>query len=160
MKYLLVLLISTALFSSSCLTEKQWRARFPTDTLRISYDSLVYRDTTIYRTLPGEVVHDSIPFPVNVPGEVNLPPVEAHTSLAYAKAWVKDRQVQIYLQQYDSVFAFKLDSAIQKNYRVDSIFIQQESKPIQLPPKPFFKIGFWIVISLLISTIAGLILRK
>jgi len=141
---------------NSCTTQKRCLQKFPpivgVDT--IIYTTTVYRDTVILRYLPGDTVFShSIE---KVPVRAAIRPVEAETSLAYARAWISEKRLRLMLIQKDSVFRFKLDSAIRANERIEYI---TEIKTHQLPPKPFYKRGFFILAGVLLLFFI-LIVRK
>lgn len=154
MKYIIIIL---ALISTSCVTQRRCYDKFPPDTVKIVRDTTIYKDTTIYIHLPGDTVRDSIPVPVSIPPDINRKPAEAHTSLAHARAWIENRQLKLELTQKDSLFQVQLDSAIRANKHQETITRIVE-KP--LPPKPFYKVGFFILLGLVLFTITLLILAR
>ena len=140
---------------TSCVTQRRCLKKFP-PVVRIDtvvQDTTIYRDTTVYRYLPGDTVtKDSI---IEVPVELYVPPVTAETSLARAEAWIQNRRLQLLLIQKDSLLQFKIDSAVSANSRVEYI---TETRTHQLPPKPFYKRGFFILCGILfILALVGVI---
>ena len=133
------------LLMTSCATQRRCLKKFP-PVVRIDtvvQDTTIYRDTTVYRYLPGDTItKDSI---IEVPVELYVPPVTAETSLARAEAWIQNRRLQLLLIQKDSLLQFKIDSAVSANSRVEYI---TETKTHQLPPKPFYKRGFFVLAGL------------
>ena len=122
----------------------------PRDTVVVVRDTTIYRDTTVYRTVFGGIVHDSIPIPI----EVDLPymSLKRAISLAWAEAWVEGRQLDLTVGVNDSVFEFKLDSAIRLNK--DTVF---QTVTIEVPkiikPKPTWKVLTFAFGGLLVLTI-------
>jgi len=112
--------------------------RFPLDSsIVIEYrDTTIYKDTTIFERIPGDTVwRDTI-----LSVEVDLPYMELKTrsSLAEARAWILDNRLGLELIQYDTVFVFKLDSALSQN--IDTMFVVNN-----IPYPVIEKIGkFWM----------------
>jgi hypothetical protein len=107
-------------------------------------DTTIYRDTTFYAYLPGDTVYrDTV---IEVPVELYVPPVKAETELARARAWIQNQKLQLLLIQKDSTLKFKIDSAVSANSRVEYI---TRTETTQLPPKPFYKRGFFILAGVL-----------
>jgi hypothetical protein len=109
----------------------------------------VYKDTTVYKYLPGETAVESlyIDVPVSIPDTVLV----AHTSAAGAIAWLQNNQLGLRLIQYDKVFEFMLDSAIREN-TPDTIRITNEKIVTveKMVNKPFYRSGFFILAGLII----------
>ena len=112
--------------------------RFPLDSsIVIEYrDTTIYKDTTIFERIPGDTVwRDAI-----LPIEVDLPYMELKTrsSLAEARAWILDNRLGLELIQYDTIFIFKLDSALSQD--IDTMFVVNN-----IPYPVIEKIGkFWM----------------
>jgi len=112
--------------------------RFPLDSsIVIEYrDTTIYKDTTIFERIPGDTVwRDTI-----LPVEVDLPYMELKTrsSLAEARAWILDNRLGLELIQYDTIFIFKLDSALSQD--IDTMFVVNN-----IPYPVIEKIGkFWM----------------
>ena len=112
--------------------------RFPLDSsIVIEYrDTTIYKDTTIFERIPGDTVwRDTI-----LPVEVDLPYMELKTrsSLAEARAWILDNRLGLELIQYDTIFVFKLDSALSQD--IDTMFVVNN-----IPYPVIEKIGkFWM----------------
>ena len=149
--------IIVILILSSCVTQKKCFDKFPSDTVTVIKDTTLYRDTVIYRTVKGDTVYKEVKLPYSVPIDRTYQPITVETSLAVAKAWVSLDRLKLSLVQKDSVFRFKLDSAIQAN-KETKIVTKIVEKPI--PPKPLYKIGFFILGVLFIFTIVLVVFRK
>ena len=121
---------------SSCVTQRRCNYKFPSknDTIRIETirDSIVIKDTTIYITLPGEVVHDSIEIPCPDPGPAYIPKkVTAETSLAKATAWWSYPVIKLELIQKDTTIEKRLNQALKESY-----YWKTEYKKIIVTPQP------------------------
>lgn len=116
------------------------------DTLYLPGET-VYKDTTIYRDVPGETVEVAVPVdvPVNIPDTSIL----AETTLARAEASLKDNVLSLKLEQLNQIYQFKLDSAIREHS--DTIQIIKEIPfPVIEKAKPFYKNGFFILAALVV----------
>jgi len=111
-------------------------------------DSIVLKDTTIYREILGMSIIDT--FFVDVPKEVPIPKdtARAEVEFAYALAYINPRwNVQLELTQKDTLIEIiehlKMESyKWESKYRTEKQTIIQEVKHI---PK-VYKWAFWIVI--------------
>jgi len=161
MKYLTIILI---VLLSGCVTQNKCLFKFPPpppDT--IIEHSVEWRDTTIYKYLPGEVVHDSVIIKELVEKKINIPyqALYAETLLAEATASIENNMLKLELTQRDSMFAFLLDSAIMASY--DTITIKQpyiKEVPVKTNWQTFLGFGFWMVLGLFLFTLLFVILRK
>lgn len=119
---------------------------------------VVYRDTTVFREVPGDTAYIESTIVEYEPWDddgwwedpiappLNVPPVWVSTELATAKAWVERNVLKALLIQKDSVFRFKLDSAIRMNQ--DTITVERLIKyqiPMDPPTFKFYRAGFWIL---------------
>ena len=107
------------------------------------YNTIIaYRDTVIFELIPGDTVcRDTI-----IPIQVDLPYTELKTrsTFAEATAWVLNNKLGLELIQYDTLFAFKLDSALVTN--IDTVVITQVVPyPVVEKANPFWKNGFWVL---------------
>jgi len=133
--------------------------KFPldADTVITYRDTIIYSDTTLYDTIPGEVILDT----VLIPTEVDLPFTELTmvSSLALAHAWVQNNELGLKLIQYDTVFVWKLDSALQQN--IDTIYVRTVKEvPVIEKVGTFWKHGFLVLAGLiLISLILFFVLK-
>jgi len=116
-------LILMVLIVSSCATQKICHRKFPViaDTVEVVHfrDLLVYRDTVITVTLPGDTVYstDSVMIPCPPPPPQFIPDTAwAETSLATARAWWDHPFIRLSLIQKDTTITFRLDSAIREAY--------------------------------------------
>jgi hypothetical protein len=102
----------------------------------------IYRDTVVFRYVPGETVTQSIY--IDVPVDIPDTFMEVESSMATALAWLQSNELGLELHQKDSVFEFKLDSALQVNKDTVEV-IRDMPYPVIEKAKPFYKIGFYIL---------------
>jgi hypothetical protein len=147
-------MIVTVVMTASCVTSRKCLKRFPPSSestvIERTKDSLIYRDTTLYVTLPGKIVRDSvsIPCPTLQPpqgGAKSAPDTAfAETDLASAKAWYSRQRVHLELVQKDTTLQLQLDNAIKESFHWKSEF--EKSKTIQqvkyIPDA--YRIAFWL----------------
>jgi len=111
---------------------------------------VIYKDTTVFRYLPGDTVREQVL--VKVPYQIPDTSVMARTSLAEAKAMLRSNRLKLQLIQYDSVFQWKLDSAI-RTHTPDTIEITNTTY-FKIPTKTkacqFFQSGFFILAGLIV----------
>jgi len=78
-------------------------------------EKISYRDTTIYRFLPGDTVFKTTVVYVDKnTGLVNSKKLYAFTSLAEASAWVLNSHLYLNLIQKDTTIEIRLDSALKE----------------------------------------------
>ena len=153
-------LLTALLFTlTDCTTYKRCLKKFPPqpeiDT--IFSDTTIYRDTILYDTIKGDTVYSEIL--TEIPVEITTEMVSAETELAYASAYVFQSRLILTLIQKDSLLKFKLDSAITANKKT-VIITEKIPYEVQLPPKPFYRIAFFITGILLLLVIILLIILK
>ena len=161
MKYSILILI---VLLSGCVTQNRCLFKFPPpppDT--ITKHLVEYRDTTVFKYLPGETVYDSIIVEKLVEKRVRVPytSVHAETPFSEATASIERNKLKLKLIQKDSLLAIYLDSAIRIS--TDTIIIKQpyiKEVKVKSNYQDFVGVGFWIVLGLFILTIVFLILRK
>lgn len=148
-----VLFILTLVILASCSPTKRLARlleRHPQpekrDTLYIPGET-IYRDTTVYKYLPGEVSVEStyIDVPISIPDTF----IEASTSAADAIAYLQDNVLGLQLIQFDTVIQWKIDSALV--YHTDTIKVNVEKIVTveKMVNKPFYKNGFFILAGLI-----------
>ena len=113
MKYLIIILL---LIVTSC-SPKIIKEVVTKDSI-VYRESISYRDTTIFRYLPGDTVFKkTIVYVDKTTGLVNSKKLFAFTSLAEASAWVYNSKLFLNLIQKDTTIEIRLDSAIKEaNY--------------------------------------------
>ena len=78
-------------------------------------EKISYRDTTIYKYLPGDTVFKTTYVYIDKnTGLVNSKKLFAFTSLAEASAWVYNSKLFLNLTQKDTTIEIRLDSAIKE----------------------------------------------
>lgn len=70
-----------------------------------------YRDTTIYYSIPGDTIHDSVNIYISK-GLINSKPITLQNDFAISTAYVKDSKLNLSLVAKDTTLQIKLDSAI------------------------------------------------
>ena len=160
----LTVLILIVALASSCVTQRRCLQKFPpevkTDTVfyEVVRDSIVYRDTTIILTLPGQTVIDSI---FIKPGVVETSPVVLETALARAEAYYRTPKVYLKLIQKDTTIQVRLDSALRDAYHWKAqyyeILAQTLIKEKYIPE--IYKIALWLVIGIAFSFIAYMLVK-
>ena len=157
-----LILLSVVILLCGCSPQRRLAhllERYPlsADTVIEYRDTIIYSDTTLYDTILGEIILDT----VIIPTEVDLPFTELSmgTSLASAHAWVLNNQLGLELIQYDTVFAWKLDSALRQD--IDTIYMQVVKEvPVIEKVGTFWKHGFLVLVGLfLISLILFFLLK-
>lgn len=161
MKYIFFILI---IFVTGCVTQNKCLQKFPPPPPEIdTVHTVEWRDTIIFRYLPGETVHDSVVIEKLIEKKIYVPytSVHAETLLAEATASVEGKKLKLELIQRDSLFQFLLDSAIQASY--DTITIKQpyiKEVPVKTKYQEIIGIAVWIFFGLFLFTLLFLILRK
>jgi len=126
---------------AGCATERRCNIKFPPqrDTIKIITirDSIIYKDTTIFIKLPGEVRIDSVFIPCPPPPPQYIPDTaRAETSLSLAKAWWSYPVIKLKLTQKDTTIMWKLDNAIKEAYHWRMEYQKiKEVKEIKYVPK-------------------------
>ncbi|MHA1382091.1 MAG: hypothetical protein ACTSRG_27275 [Candidatus Helarchaeota archaeon] len=87
----------------------------------------------------------------------HIRPIYMQTTLCSATAKVAGERLKMRLVQKDSIFQFKLDSAIRANRQ---IITQTKIVEKPIPPKPFWKNGFFVLAGILILLLIFLVIRR
>lgn len=157
-----LLIIFLLIFVSSCATQKRCYQKFPPQTVTVTKDSIrteiVYRDTTIYVTLPVETITKTDTIYVKN-GSVIFNPVEVETNYAYAKAWTGQNRINLTLTDKDTTLIFRLNKAIKEAKYYEMKYSTEKKTVIEYRTKKFVKVMAWIGgVSILLLVL--LILRK
>jgi len=150
---------------SSCATQRRCNMRFPPviDTVYTvtTRDSIAWKDSIVYRFLPGKIVHDSVIIPCPDPGPEYVPDTaRAETEYASAKAWYDFPSIQLQLEQKEQTLTFKLDSVIRQEYYWKSEYMKiRESKQVKYVPR-LYKAALWILIGEAVMLILLILLKK
>jgi hypothetical protein len=116
MRYLSLLsllsIIILILFSS-CVTQKKCAKRFPPEAVLVRYDSIVIKDTIIYkdRIITHVIKADTVYRDVIIESSLDVPVMMLENDYAKAKAWINNSKLKLQLEQKNKVIQFKLDSA-------------------------------------------------
>ena len=111
MKYLITILLGLLITSCSPKIIKEVVTK---DSI-IYKEKISYRDTTIFRYLPGDTVYkETIVYVDKATGLINSKKLFAFTSLAEASAWVYNSKLFLNLTQKDTTIEIRLDSAIKE----------------------------------------------
>lgn len=153
MKNLILLLLSLTLLSG-CVTQDRCSRKFPPETKIIRTDSIirttetVYRDTTIYIRLPGEVKYSTDT--VTIVNGINQSRKNyLFTSFADSWAWVQNGRLYHELIQKDTLIGCEVQDAIRITWeRAERYYKEQQQTVVTTNKVPlFYKI---------LSIIAGL----
>lgn len=149
-------ILCICLFSGSCITERRCFTKYPLlrDTVSVVSvrDSLVYRDTTIYKFIPYKV--DSIIVDsVNAYGKL-----ENRYSRAYA--FIRGRVLNLFLEQKEMIEPVLIDSMKTEYKFIYRNIVVTENKVIK-KPSGFYKFCFgWFICSSLMGIIYVLSIIK
>jgi len=163
-----IILISILVSFSGCFATKNRCLRlYPpitsTDTVIFETvrDSTVYKDTTIFVSIPGETIFDSILIPQK-PGIVHSDTLVIENTFARAEAYYRTPRIHLTLIQKDTTLAFRLDSAILESYKWKERYteiLNKEVVTIKYIPK-IYKIALWAWVGCLIMLILAVTLRR
>ena len=125
----------------------------------ITRDSIVFKDTTVYITLPGETVIDSIVIPCPPMADYIPDTARAETDYALAEAWYDPPKLMLRLDQKTSILDIRLDSALREAYywkeEYEKIRIVEPVKYIPI----IYKVSLWMVIGMILLIVV-FIVRK
>jgi len=162
----ITILIILILFSS-CVSQKKCISKFPPETIKVRYDSIVIKDTVIYKdriinhAIKADTVYKDKLIPV--PANLNVSPIFSENDYAKAKAWIQNSKLKLQLEQKDQVIQFKLDSADKEvrhwkyQYTLES---EKQSTVIResFVPK-IYKVALFIVIGELLALIVYMYIK-
>ena len=128
------------------------------DTLYLPGET-IYKPTTVFKYLPGEVSVESlyIDVPVSIPDTF----IEAHTSTADAIAWLQNNKLGLQLIQYDTVIKWKIDSALVTH--MDTVVVTKEKvviKEVEADCSPFWRNATIILGAIVLLSILLIFLRR
>ena len=162
MRSLVIILLMV--LASSCATQQRCFRKFPPevsiDTIfkEIIKDTIIYKDTTIYISLPGETVIDSI---FISQGIVTTPVKVLETDLARAEAYYRTPKVYLKLIQKDTTLRIRLDSALRTSKHFEAKYYEILKKQVQKEkyiPK-LYSAAFWILIGIIGAIISYITLK-
>lgn len=159
-------MLAVLMIASSCATRKRCQRKyFPgNDTIRVIIikDTIIYRDTTLFIQLPGEIQVDSVMIPCPEPPDPFIPDTAySETTLAKALAWWSYPYIKLRLIQKDTTIERRLQDAIREKIHWQSEYerIKVIIKEKKVPGIYKFAAGGWIgvfVILLIIILIRSL----
>jgi hypothetical protein len=165
MKTLIPILIMLVL--GSCVTQKKCNSKFPPSTNTSVHDSIIIRDSIVYKDrlvpvyIKGDTVWQDKPIP-GIPEKINTTPMFLENTYAKASAWIENSRLKMELIQKDQVITFKLDSAdkIAKHWEYRW---RNEKQIITLPPVKYTP-KFWLItgclfIGLVLAVIGYFVLK-
>ena len=159
----IILLLSAA----SCITQKKCLQRFPpvvqTEIVTQVRDTIIYKDTTVFVTLPGNVIRDSVIIPCPEPTRpVRIDTARAETSLAEAKAWWSPPRIMLELIQKDTTIELRLENAIKesRHWRSEYEKVVETHVEKKIPTIYSIALGGWIGIIILLLIVIALKLGK
>ena len=154
MKYFIIIL---ALITTGCVTQQKCYEKFPPDTITVFHDTTLYRDTILYREIKGDTMYMERIIYLTDTFRYHIQPIYMQTTLCYAKAEITGERLKMRLVQRDSIFRFKLDSAILANR---TVIVRTKIVKEPVPPNPFWKNGFFILSGILLFLLTFLVIRK
>ena len=165
MRYITILLI--LILFSSCVTQKKCLNRYPPEIIKVRYDSISIKDTTIYkdRSVPYAVKADTVYKDklIPVPITLNIPPLIAENDYAIAKSWIQDSRLKLQLEQKDQVIQFKLDSADKEVRHWKYQYTLESEKQTTVIREKFipkiYKVAFFVVTGELIALIVYITIK-
>lgn len=114
------------------------------DSSNTSHTSTVIRDTTIYVTVPGETVHDSIKVPYIA--QFTTPVNTIETKYAISKAWIENSLLRHTLIQNQTQIPATIPGAIQYIVSTKERIIKVPypvEKDVRMPLRWFEKLFLW-----------------
>ena len=142
MRSLLVIVLS--LLAAGCVTQRKCLERWPPDIMY--HDTVIYRDTTLYVTLPPDTVHGSDTMLIIDQIAVTIDTMVLETDYAIAWAWVAGSRIHQRLAHKLTVLELRYDSLLQEKVKVITV-------TNTIREKPRFNGMLWQII-----TLAGIIL--
>lgn len=149
----------------SCATQKKCNQKFPPsrDTMRIveTKDTIIYRDTILYKYLPGETKYDTITIQCPPPPPSYIPDTAyAETSFAEARAWWSYPFIKLMLDQKDTTLLLKASIKEAMHWRSEYEKVTTIPQPIVTKYIPgFFKFCTYAFCGMIIAAIGYFILK-
>lgn len=142
-----LLLLLWVMLLSSCVTQRRvmnYLAEHPLPADTIVVNEIQYVDTTLFVTLPAEVIHDSIPIIIPCPEAETFVSDTVKTELKFAKAsaWVSDRQLKIRLEMIETRLEFHIDSLASVRSKTITVTKTVTEKEKFVPP--FYKASLFV----------------
>lgn len=130
----LVFILITALLLGGCVTQKKCLVKFPPDTVTRVETNIIteYRDTIIYKHIPGDSVFVERIIPADIP-PFNIEPLTARLPLSHSTAWVNNGRLHLGLWIDSTTLQFKIDSA-KATVKTDTHTIETVTVEVPVPP--------------------------
>jgi len=133
----LLIIISILLPGTSCVTRKACERKFPTETMIIRKDSIIretttiFRDTTVYITVPGENQYFTDTVYVK-DGMIYFKPSHLRTSFAESDAWIENNRIMHTLTQNDTIVPITIKNAIRLTWeRAEKYFSKDQTRIVE-----------------------------
>lgn len=161
MKNLILLILSITLLSG-CVTQERCSRKFPPEIVTIRTDSIirttetVYRDTTIYIHMPGEVQYSTDTVTI-LNGIIQSERNHLFTTFADSWAWVQNGRLYHELIQKDTLIGYEVQDAIRITWeRAERYYKEQQQTVVTKKYVPLF---YKIMTAIAFIVIAYYILR-
>jgi hypothetical protein len=154
------------LLITACATQRRCLEKYPpishTDTLyaELIRDSLIYRDTLILITVPGDTIKDTLYIKIK-PGYFHSDTLTLETEFARASAFYQTPSIHMTLVQKEATFARKLDSVIriEKHWKeMYTTITQHETTITNVVPK-IYKAAAWLWILVFVMILGAIVFR-
>lgn len=151
---------------TACATQRRCLEKYPpishTDTLyaELIRDSLIYRDTLILITVPGDTIKDTLYIKIK-PGYFHSDTLTLETEFAKASAFYRTPSINMTLIQKDATFTRKLDSVIREEWHWRNAYTtikEKEATITNVVPK-IYKAAAWLWVFVFLMILLGLVLR-
>ena len=163
----IILLILLASLTGCFATRKRCLNLYPPTSSRDSVvheairDSIVFKDTTVFVSIPGETITDSVPFPVYVEKSIKIDTARAETAFAKAKAYYSNRAIHIILEQKTTDLEIRLDNALRESYqwkeKYTSVLNKQVVRERYIPG--VYKIALWMWVGVFAALLLYVVLK-
>ena len=159
--FLLLVSLLTGCFASKKRCERLYPVIVSTDTVvrETVRDSVVLRDTTIFVSIPGETLIDSV---FVKPGIVLSDTIRLETSFALALAYYKTPKVHLILEQKGKNFEIELKNALQESYHWQELYTKILNKEVvkERYVPGFFKFCTFAFIGIVLCGIGFVVFKK
>ena len=157
--------VLTVILLSQCATPKKCLQKFPPEVIRERYDSIVIKDTVIYkdREVPFYIKGDTIEVEKKIPVKENIAPLTLSNDYAIASAWVENSKLKLSLIQKDQVIKLKLDSADKEVRHWQFQYLKEKESNTHVVVQKFtpkiYKVALWGWVILIIFGSAWVYVR-
>ena len=142
------------LLIGGCATQQRCLEKWPPVMEVIVRDTIIYRDTVLFITLPPDTVTNSDTIYVDKEGQpFTLAMLVTETDFARAEAWVKDSRLYQRVFNKDTALELRYDSLLKEKLKVVTI-----TETVRIPPK--FNGILWQVIALAVLLVLLVFMLK